>query len=328
MRPRIAAAASANERTRVMLRSRCHDRSRVIPCWSVGVKNAQRAANTVRSPSPVDLVAMTDRAAQHGISYASAGVDIEAGDRAVELFKPLASKATRPEVRGGLGGFAGLFALRGGYREPVLASARPTASAPSSPSRRRWTSTTPSGLDLVAMVVDDLVVCGAEPLFLQDYIAVGRTVPERVSRIGRRHRQRLRDRGLCAARRRDRRTPRADGARPLRHLGDRRRHRGGRRRARSRPGQARRRDHRDGLDRPALQRLLAGSQGAAGDRPDEPGRARRGVRPHAGRGAARADPHLRQGLPGAGRRDPGAHVLPRHRRRAGRQPGTRHPARG
>ena len=71
-------------------------------------------AHTVRSISPVDLAAMTDRAAQHGISYASAGVDIEAGDRAVELFKPLASKATRPEVRGGLGGFAGLFALRNG----------------------------------------------------------------------------------------------------------------------------------------------------------------------------------------------------------------------
>src|SRR5947209_5152578 len=65
---------------------------------------------------------MTDQAEQHGISYASAGVDIEAGDRAVELFKPLAKKATRPEVRGGLGGFAGLFALRSGYREPLLAS--------------------------------------------------------------------------------------------------------------------------------------------------------------------------------------------------------------
>ena len=60
--------------------------------------------------------------ASAGISYASAGVDIEAGDRAVELFKPLAKKASRPEVRGGLGGFAGLFALRGGYREPLLAA--------------------------------------------------------------------------------------------------------------------------------------------------------------------------------------------------------------
>jgi phosphoribosylformylglycinamidine cyclo-ligase len=58
----------------------------------------------------------------HGASYASAGVDIEVGDRAVELIKPWALKATRPEVRGGLGGFAGLFALGGAYCEPLLAS--------------------------------------------------------------------------------------------------------------------------------------------------------------------------------------------------------------
>jgi phosphoribosylformylglycinamidine cyclo-ligase len=125
---------------------------------------------------------MTERAAQHGISYASAGVDIEAGDRAVELFKPLASKATRPEVRGGLGGFAGLFALRGGYREPVLASSTDGVGTKLAVAQAMDKHDT-VGLDLVAMVVDDLVVCGAEPLFLQDYIAVGRTVPERVSEL-------------------------------------------------------------------------------------------------------------------------------------------------
>jgi phosphoribosylformylglycinamidine cyclo-ligase len=148
----------------------------------VGVNKTQRAANTVRTPSPVDLIVMTDRAAQHGISYASAGVDIEAGDRAVELFKPLASKATRPEVRGGLGGFAGLFALRGGYREPVLASSTDGVGTKLAVAQAMDKHDT-VGLDLVAMVVDDLVVCGAEPLFLQDYIAVGRTVPERVSEL-------------------------------------------------------------------------------------------------------------------------------------------------
>ncbi len=125
---------------------------------------------------------MTDRAAQHGISYASAGVDIEAGDRAVELFKPWASKATRPEVRGGLGGFAGLFALRGGYREPVLAASTDGVGTKLAVAQAMDKHDT-VGLDLVAMVVDDLVVCGAEPLFLQDYIAVGRTVPERVSEL-------------------------------------------------------------------------------------------------------------------------------------------------
>ncbi|HPX35714.1 MAG TPA: phosphoribosylformylglycinamidine cyclo-ligase [Mycobacterium sp.] len=117
-----------------------------------------------------------------GISYAAAGVDIEAGDRAVELFKPLASRATRPEVRGGLGGFAGLFALRGGYREPVLASSTDGVGTKLAVAQAMDKHDT-VGLDLVAMVVDDLVVCGAEPLFLQDYIAVGRTVPERVAAI-------------------------------------------------------------------------------------------------------------------------------------------------
>ena len=125
---------------------------------------------------------MTDQAEQHGISYASAGVDIEAGDRAVELFKPLAEKATRPEVRGGLGGFAGLFALRGGYREPLLASSTDGVGTKLAIAQAMDKHDT-VGIDLVAMVVDDLVVCGAEPLFLQDYIAVGRTVPERVSEL-------------------------------------------------------------------------------------------------------------------------------------------------
>ena len=121
-------------------------------------------------------------AEQGGASYASAGVDIEAGDRAVELFKPLAKKATRPEVRGGLGGFAGLFALRGDYREPLLASSTDGVGTKLAVAQAMDKHDT-VGLDLVAMVVDDLVVCGAEPLFLQDYIAVGQTIPERVAEI-------------------------------------------------------------------------------------------------------------------------------------------------
>ncbi len=124
----------------------------------------------------------SERGDQRGVSYAAAGVDIEAGDRAVELFKPLAKKATRPEVRGGLGGFAGLFALRGGYREPVLAASTDGVGTKLAVAQAMDKHDT-VGLDLVAMVVDDLVVCGAEPLFLQDYIAVGRTVPERVAEL-------------------------------------------------------------------------------------------------------------------------------------------------
>ncbi len=125
---------------------------------------------------------MTDPADEHAISYASAGVDIAAGDRAVELFKPLAQRATRPEVRGGLGGFAGLFALRNGYREPLLAASTDGVGTKLAVAQAMGKHDT-VGLDLVAMVVDDLVVCGAEPLFLQDYIAVGRVDPERVAAI-------------------------------------------------------------------------------------------------------------------------------------------------
>lgn len=128
---------------------------------------------------------MTDPAAPsstQGVTYASAGVDIDAGDRAVELFKPLAARATRPEVRGGLGGFAGLFALRNDYREPLLASSTDGVGTKLAIAQAMDKHDT-VGIDLVAMVVDDLVVCGAEPLFLQDYIAVGRTVPERVGAI-------------------------------------------------------------------------------------------------------------------------------------------------
>lgn len=126
---------------------------------------------------------MTKRADDIGISYASSGVDIGAGDQAVQLLKPLAAQASRPEVVGGLGGFAGLFALKGGYREPLLAASTDGVGTKVAIAQAMDKHDT-VGLDLVAMVVDDLVVCGAEPLLLQDYIAVGRMVPERVAELG------------------------------------------------------------------------------------------------------------------------------------------------
>lgn len=115
-------------------------------------------------------------------SYAAAGVDIDAGDRAVRLFAPHAKRASRSEVLGGIGGFAGLFALRGGYREPVLAASTDGVGTKIAIAQAMDKHDT-VGRDLVAMVVDDLVVCGAEPLFLQDYIAVGKVVPERVAEL-------------------------------------------------------------------------------------------------------------------------------------------------
>jgi phosphoribosylformylglycinamidine cyclo-ligase len=118
-----------------------------------------------------------------GSSYAGAGVDIEAGDRAVELIKSKVARATRPEVVGGLGGFAGLFRLDlAKYKNPLLASSTDGVGTKLAIAQAMDKHDT-VGIDLVGMVVDDLVVCGAEPLFMQDYIAVGRVVPERVAEI-------------------------------------------------------------------------------------------------------------------------------------------------
>ena len=117
------------------------------------------------------------------LSYAESGVDIDAGERAVELMKAAVARTRRPEVVGGIGGFAGLFALDPRrWRAPLLASSTDgvgTKLAIAQALDRHDTV----GEDLVAMVVDDLVVCGAEPLFVQDYVAVGRLVPERVAAI-------------------------------------------------------------------------------------------------------------------------------------------------
>lgn len=116
-------------------------------------------------------------------TYAAAGVSIAAGDKAVELLKPHAERASRPEVLGGVGGFAGLFSLKlDRWKEPVLASSTDGVGTKLAVAQAMDKHDT-IGIDLVAMVVDDLVVTGAEPLFLQDYIAVGKVVPERIAAI-------------------------------------------------------------------------------------------------------------------------------------------------
>jgi phosphoribosylformylglycinamidine cyclo-ligase len=113
-----------------------------------------------------------------GATYAAAGVDIEAGDRAVELIKKRLT-STRPEVVGGLGGFAGLFRLDDGRMLATSTDGVGTKVAIAQAMDRHDTI----GIDLVGMVVDDIVVCGAEPLFMTDYIACGRVVPERIADI-------------------------------------------------------------------------------------------------------------------------------------------------
>ena len=117
-------------------------------------------------------------------AYKEAGVDIDAGERAVELMKASIAKTRRKEVVGDLGGFAGLFdasALKGMHR-PLLATSTDGVGTKTDLARKLGKYDT-IGEDLVAMVVDDLVVCGAEPLFMTDYIAVGKVFPERVAQI-------------------------------------------------------------------------------------------------------------------------------------------------
>jgi phosphoribosylformylglycinamidine cyclo-ligase len=118
-----------------------------------------------------------------GATYAAAGVDIEAGDRAVELIKKRLT-SSRPEVVGGLGGFAGLFRIdpESDPAGRLLATSTDGVGTKVAIAQAMDKHDT-IGIDLVAMVVDDIVVCGAEPLFMTDYIACGRVDPERIADI-------------------------------------------------------------------------------------------------------------------------------------------------
>ncbi|GAA4238246.1 phosphoribosylformylglycinamidine cyclo-ligase [Actinomadura meridiana] len=117
-------------------------------------------------------------------SYKDAGVDIAAGERAVELMKSRVARARRPEVVDDVSGFAGLFDASAltRYKRPLLATSTDGVGTKVDLARRLGVYDT-VGHDLVGMVIDDLAVCGAEPLFMTDYIACGKVVPERVADI-------------------------------------------------------------------------------------------------------------------------------------------------
>jgi phosphoribosylformylglycinamidine cyclo-ligase len=115
-------------------------------------------------------------------AYRQAGVDVDAGERAVELMRGHVDSTRRPEVVGGLGGFGGAFSIPSGYREPLLIASTDgvgTKTAIAAAVGRFDTI----GIDLVAMCADDVVCTGAEPLAFLDYVAVGRLDPVGVAEL-------------------------------------------------------------------------------------------------------------------------------------------------
>ena len=120
---------------------------------------------------------------KNGVTYADAGVDIDAGNALVERIKPAAKRTSRPGVMAGLGGFGALFDLKGaGYIDPILVAATDGVGT-----KLRIAIDTGNvdtiGIDLVAMCVNDLVCQGAEPLFFLDYFATGKLETDQAARI-------------------------------------------------------------------------------------------------------------------------------------------------
>ena len=116
------------------------------------------------------------------LTYADAGVDIDAGNHSVQLIKDCVKATYRPEVLGDLGGFGGLFALNNKYKEPVLVSGTDGVGTKLVLAFKLNKHDT-IGQDAVAMCVNDILVQGAEPLFFLDYLAVGKLIPEQVADV-------------------------------------------------------------------------------------------------------------------------------------------------
>ncbi|GAB3524373.1 phosphoribosylformylglycinamidine cyclo-ligase [Arthrobacter monumenti] len=127
---------------------------------------------------------MTESPRPASITYADSGVDVEAGDKAVELMKEAVKATHGPQVVGGVGGFAGLYDVSKllTYRQPLLATSTDGVGTKVAIAQAMDVHDT-IGFDLVGMVVDDIVVVGAEPLYMTDYIACGKVVPERIAGI-------------------------------------------------------------------------------------------------------------------------------------------------
>ena len=125
---------------------------------------------------------MTGKTAADRSAYTASGVDVAAGDRAVDLMRASVASTMRPEILGGLGGFGSAFSIPAGYREPVIVSSTDGVGTKTAIAKAMGKLDT-IGIDLVAMCADDVVCTGAEPVAFLDYIAIGKLVPERVASL-------------------------------------------------------------------------------------------------------------------------------------------------
>jgi phosphoribosylformylglycinamidine cyclo-ligase len=116
------------------------------------------------------------------MDYRDAGVDVEAGRDFVRQIKGMVERTARPEVLGGLGGFGGLFRIPKGYDEPILVSGTDGVGTKLKLAHDLDQHST-VGIDLVAMCVNDVLTCGAEPLFFLDYVATGKLEPQQLVQV-------------------------------------------------------------------------------------------------------------------------------------------------
>ena len=119
----------------------------------------------------------------NGLTYAQAGVDIDAGNAMVDQIKPLVRATRRPGADAEIGGFGGLFDLKAaGFKDPILVAANDGVGTKVKIAIDTGIHDT-IGIDLVAMCVNDIIVQGAEPLFFLDYVSAGKLDPDRVAQI-------------------------------------------------------------------------------------------------------------------------------------------------
>src|SRR5665213_2151693 len=150
--------------------------NRTVPILSITGQRPLRERRLGRTNRAIARKTMADQG--RGLTYAQAGVDIDAGNRMVDLIKPLVRATARPGADAEIGGFGGLFDLkRAGFTDPVLVAANDGVGTKVKIAIETGRHDT-IGIDLVAMSVNDLVVQGAEPLFFLDYYATGKLEPE------------------------------------------------------------------------------------------------------------------------------------------------------